>query len=65
MFQSNEDLLQYIATEAVEFVDVRFCDVPGVMQHFTVPATSFNQDLLDAGLMFDGSSIQGFQAIHE
>jgi len=35
------------------------------MQHFTVPATSFNQDLLDAGLMFDGSSIRGFQAIHE
>ena len=65
MFQSNDDLLQYIVAEGVEFVDVRFCDLPGVMQHFTVPATAFTQDLLDAGLMFDGSSIRGFQAIHE
>jgi len=65
MFDSNEDLLQFIAAEQVQFVDIRFCDLPGVMQHFTVPATSFNQDLLDAGLMFDGSSIRGFQAIHE
>ncbi len=65
MFDSNEDLLQFIAAEQVQFVDIRFCDLPGVMQHFTVPASSFNQDLLDAGLMFDGSSIRGFQAIHE
>ena len=65
MFQSNEDLLHYITAEDVEFVDIRFCDLPGVMQHFTVPASSFTQELLDAGLMFDGSSIRGFQAIHE
>jgi glutamine synthetase len=65
MFDTNEELLAYIVAEGVEFVDVRFCDVPGVMQHFTVPARSFTQDLLDAGLMFDGSSIRGFQAIHE
>ena len=65
MFESNEELLHYITAEDIEFVDIRFCDLPGVMQHFTVPASSFTQDLLDAGLMFDGSSIRGFQAIHE
>jgi len=65
MFTTNDELLSYIAAEGVEFVDVRFCDLPGVMQHFTVPAGSFTSDLLDAGLAFDGSSIRGFQAIHE
>src|SRR3954471_15000811 len=46
-------------------VDVRFCDLPGVMQHFTVPVGSFTQDVFDSGLGFDGSSIRGFQEIHE
>ncbi len=46
-------------------VDVRFCDLPGVMQHFTVPVSSFDQSVFDDGLNFDGSSIRGFQAIHE
>jgi glutamine synthetase len=46
-------------------VDVRFCDLPGVMQHFTVPVGSFTEDVFTDGLGFDGSSIRGFQAIHE
>ena len=54
----------FIKDEGVEFVDVRFCDLPGVMQHFTVPVESFDE-VFDDGLMFDGSSIRGFQAIHE
>jgi glutamine synthetase len=35
------------------------------MQHFTVPVSSFDQSVFDDGLGFDGSSIRGFQAIHE
>ena len=35
------------------------------MQHFTVPAESVDEDVFTNGLMFDGSSIRGFQAIHE
>jgi glutamine synthetase len=65
MFESRDELLGYIKDEGVEFVDVRFCDVPGIMQHFTVPISSFGTDVFDNGLMFDGSSIRGFQAIHE
>ncbi|MCM2580073.1 type I glutamate--ammonia ligase [Streptomyces meridianus] len=62
MFQNADDVKKYIADEDVKFIDIRFCDLPGVMQHFTVPAESF-----DPGeeLAFDGSSIRGFQAIHE
>ncbi len=65
MFQSAEEVLTYIRDEDVEFVDVRFCDLPGVMQHFTVPVESFAAEVFSEGLMFDGSSIRGFQAIHE
>ena len=65
MFADREELLAYVESEGVEFVDVRFCDLPGVMQHFTVPVSSFGPAVFDEGLMFDGSSIRGFQAIHE
>ena len=62
MFQNADDAKRFIADEDVKFVDVRFCDLPGVMQHFTVPAEAFDPA---EQLMFDGSSIRGFQAIHE
>jgi len=65
MFSSAEEVLRFIAEENVEFVDVRFCDLPGTMQHFTVPTTTFGEGVFTDGLMFDGSSIRGFQQIHE
>src|ERR1700728_5140059 len=65
MFSSAEEVLSFIAEEKVEFIDVRFCDLPGTMQHFTVPAESFDADVFTDGRMFDGSSIRGFQQIHE
>ena len=61
MFQGADDLLAYIKDEGIETVDVRFCDLPGVMQHFTVPASSFGREVFEDGLGFDGSSITGFQ----
>ena len=64
MFSNADEVLKFIKDEGVEFIDVRFIDLPGVMQHFTVPAQSFSSAFAD-GLMFDGSSIRGFQAIHE
>jgi len=65
MFANSDELLKYIKDEGVEMVDVRFCDLPGIMQHFTVPISSFGQAVFDDGVNFDGSSIRGFQAIHE
>ncbi|MEK9808829.1 MAG: glutamine synthetase beta-grasp domain-containing protein, partial [Candidatus Nanopelagicales bacterium] len=64
MFSSSEEVLKFMRDEGVEFVDVRFIDLPGVMQHFNVPAETY-VDAFEDGLMFDGSSIRGFQAIHE
>jgi glutamine synthetase len=65
MFTTADEVLSYVRDEGVQFVDVRFCDLPGVMQHFTVPAASVDEDFFVNGQMFDGSSIRGFQAIHE
>ena len=65
LFTSSDEMFGYIKDNGVEFVDVRFCDLPGVMQHFTVPVSSFDQSVFDDGLGFDGSSVRGFQAIHE
>jgi glutamine synthetase len=65
VFANPEELLRYLKNEGVKFVDVRFCDLPGVMQHFTVPVESFGEDVFANGLAFDGSSIRGFQQIHE
>jgi glutamine synthetase len=65
VFANPEELLRYLRNEGVKFVDVRFCDLPGVMQHFTVPVESFDESVFSDGLAFDGSSIRGFQQIHE
>ncbi|MFD3547370.1 type I glutamate--ammonia ligase [Streptomyces sp. NPDC058655] len=62
MFQNADEVKQYIEENDVKFVDVRFCDLPGVMQHFTIPGRAFDPN---EELAFDGSSIRGFQAIHE
>src|ERR1700683_1066721 len=65
MFTTGDEVLRYLTDSEVEFVDVRFCDLPGTMQHFTVPVGNFDGKVFTEGLMFDGSSIRGFQEIHE
>lgn len=65
MFSNPSEAVKFIDEEDVKFIDVRFCDLPGVMQHFNVPAKSFDEEAIATGQLFDGSSIRGFQAIHE
>ena len=65
MFTSTQEVADFISEQNIELVDVRFCDVPGVQQHFTIPVSEFLDAALSDGLMFDGSSIRGFTAIHE
>jgi glutamine synthetase len=65
MFTSPDEVLAFIKDEGVEFVDVRFTDLPGQQQHFNVPAAGFTEDFFTDGIMFDGSSIRGFAAIHK
>ena len=65
MFKGADDLLKFIEDEHVEFIDVRFCDLPGVMQHFVVPSSGFGPEVFTEGLAFDGSSVEGFATINE
>ena len=64
-FTNAEDVTTYIKDNDVEFVDIRFTDVPGVEQHFTIPADAFDEDVINEGLAFDGSSVRGFTTIDE
>ena len=59
------EVLALVKDESVEFVDYRFCDLPGLMQHVSVPASQLTEDTFVEGHGFDGSSIRGFQEIQE
>ena len=54
-----------IKDEKVQMIDLRFTDLPGVWQHFSVPPSAVSVDALEEGIGFDGSSIRGFQEIQE
>jgi glutamine synthetase len=54
-----------VADEGCEFVDFRFIDLPGVMQHVTIPASVLDEGQFTDGHGFDGSSVRGFQEIQE
>ena len=59
------DVMSFIKENRVQVVDLRFIDLPGLWQHFTVSAKEFSVDAFDEGMGFDGSSIRGFQEIQE
>jgi len=56
---------QLVKDANVEIVDLKFVDLPGVWQHFSIPAEDLDEDLFQDGIGFDGSSIRGYQQIHE
>ena len=61
-----QDVLGRIQNEKVRFVDLQFTDVPGRLQHVTVPVESLDEDSFKDGVpKLDGSSIRGFTDIHE
>ena len=65
MTKTAADVLSLVENEGYEFVDLRFCDLPGQVQHFTVPTHQLTEDSFQDGFGFDGSSIRGFQDIQE
>lgn len=60
-----QECIEFAEANKVEFIDLKFCDVPGLWQHFSIPADQLSRELFEAGIGFDGSSIRGFQSIYE
>jgi glutamine synthetase len=63
--KSGADVVRYAKNAGIEIVDLKFVDVPGTWQHFSFTIDELNEDLFAEGIGFDGSSIRGFQKIHE
>ena len=65
MANTAADVLKKIKEEEIEWVDLRFTDPKGKWQHLTMVASVMGEDEWTDGLMFDGSSIEGWKAINE
>ena len=63
--RTPSDIMQLVRDKEIEVIDFRFCDLPGLMQHFSVPSHELSEDAFEDGYGFDGSSIRGFQEIQE
>lgn len=61
----TNDVSRLISDGEVKIIDLKFCDFPGLWQHFSIPASSFSEDIFEDGVGYDGSSIRGFQKIQE
>ncbi len=62
---STDEVLGAIKDKDVKFVDLRFTDPRGKLQHVTLDASQVDADVFEDGVMFDGSSIAGWKAINE
>ncbi|MCP4822824.1 MAG: type I glutamate--ammonia ligase [Shimia sp.] len=60
---SADAVLQLIKDEDAAYVDIRFTDTRGKLQHVTVDVDLVDEDFLEEGFMFDGSSIEGWKSI--
>ena len=63
--KNPEDLLKTIKDGNIDIIDLRFTDIPGLWQHFSVPPRALDENAIIDGIGFDGSSIRGFQEIQE
>jgi glutamine synthetase len=65
MAKNPKEVMELAKKAGVKIVDLRFIDLPGVWQHFSIPVEDLGADLFEEGIGFDGSSIRGYQMIHE
>jgi len=62
---SSNQVLKLMKDKEIEYVDLRFTDPRGKLQHLTMDATIVDEEMLNEGVFFDGSSIAGWKAINE
>ena len=59
-----KDVLKLAKEKNARMVDFKFLDFIGIWQHFSTPVGELTEEIFEAGLGFDGSSIRGWQPIH-
>ena len=59
----SNKLLDLIESSNAKWVDFRFTDTRGKEQHISFPASTVDEDVMEDGKMFDGSSIAGWKGI--
>ena len=59
-----KEVLNMAKENGAKMVDLKFIDLPGLWQHFSVPTSEVSESSLEDGYGFDGSSIRGWQAIN-
>ena len=62
---STKDFLKLIKDEEADYVDIRFTDPKGKLQHVTLVSDLVDEDFIEEGFMFDGSSIAGWKSIDQ
>ena len=60
-----QEVIEFAKENNVKFVDLKLVDVPGTLQHLSLPIEELTTELFEEGTGFDGSSIRGFQSIDE
>ncbi|MGH2770429.1 MAG: type I glutamate--ammonia ligase [Actinomycetota bacterium] len=65
MTETPKLAVEFAKENEARIVDLRFCDLPGLMQHFSMPIEELTEEAMEEGYGFDGSSIRGFQGIEE
>jgi glutamine synthetase len=60
-----QEAIQFAKENGARMVDLKFCDLMGTWQHFTISVSQLNMDFFEEGLGFDGSSIRGWRGIEE
>jgi glutamine synthetase len=65
MPKSPNDVRKLAKEAGAKILDLRFVDLPGVWQHFSIPIARLTDDFFADGVGFDGSSIRGYQQIQE
>ena len=62
---SAAEVIEFCSEKGIQIVDLKFTDLPGMMQHFSIPVEELSESVFAEGAGFDGSSIRGFMEIHE
>lgn len=60
-----QQVIQFAKERGARMVDIKFCDLLGAWQHFTIPISNLTEETFEEGLGFDGSSIRGWRGIEE